>query len=73
MYAAQLFQTAREAIPGLDQSIATGDLRALFNWLQNNIWQHGSRYSTAELMSKATGEPLNPRYFREHLERRYLS
>ncbi|WP_186367447.1 carboxypeptidase M32 [Yersinia aldovae] len=73
MYAAQLFQTAREAIPGLDQSIATGDLRTLFNWLQNNIWQHGSRYSTAELMSKATGEPLNPRYFREHLERRYLS
>lgn len=73
MYAAQLFQTAREAIPGLDQSIAAGDLRALFNWLKNNIWQHGSRYSTAELMSKATGEPLNPRYFREHLERRYLS
>ncbi|MBS0055837.1 carboxypeptidase M32 [Yersinia sp. Marseille-Q3913] len=72
MYAAQLFQTARDAIPGLDQSIANGDISALFNWLQQNIWQHGSRYPTAELMTKATGEPLNPRFFRQHLERRYL-
>lgn len=72
MYAAQLFQTARDAIPGLDQSIANGDISALFNWLQQNIWQHGSRYPTAELITKATGEPLNPRFFRQHLERRYL-
>lgn len=72
MYAAQLFQTARDAIPGLDQSIANGDISALFNWLQQNIWQHGSRYPTAELMTKATSEPLNPRFFRQHLERRYL-
>ncbi|CRY53908.1 putative carboxypeptidase [Yersinia intermedia] len=72
MYAAQLFQSARDAIPGLDQHISNGDLNPLFNWLQQNIWQHGSRYSTAELITKATGESLNPRFFRQHLERRYL-
>lgn len=72
MYAAQLFQTARGAIPELDSNIANGDLNSLFSWLQKNIWQHGSRYSTAELITKATGESLNPRFFREHLERRYL-
>lgn len=72
MYAAQLFQSARDAIPGLDQHISNGDLSPLFNWLQQNIWQHGSRYSTAELITKATGESLNPRFFRQHLERRYL-
>ncbi|ANI29293.1 peptidase M32 [Yersinia entomophaga] len=72
MYAAQLFQTAREAIPNLDQQIGNGDLSALFAWLQQNIWQHGSRYLTDELIIKATGETLNPRFFRQHLERRYL-
>ncbi|MDA5547807.1 carboxypeptidase M32 [Yersinia massiliensis] len=72
MYAAQLFQSARDAIPGLDRHIANGDLSPLFNWLQQNIWQHGSRYSTAELITQATGESLNPRFFRQHLERRYL-
>ncbi len=72
MYAAQLFHAARSAIPALDSHIANGNLAPLLNWLQQNIWQHGSRYPTAELITKATGEPLNPRYFRQHLERRYL-
>ncbi len=72
MYAAQLFHAARSAIPALDSHISNGNLAPLFNWLQQNIWQHGSRYPTAELITKATGEPLNPRYFRQHLEGRYL-
>ncbi|GAA3890965.1 MULTISPECIES: carboxypeptidase M32 [Gibbsiella] len=72
MYAAQLFNAARQAIPTLDSDIAQGNLTSLFHWLQQNIWQHGSRYPTAELIGNATGEPLNPRYFRQHLESRYL-
>ncbi|WP_112169565.1 carboxypeptidase M32, partial [Rahnella inusitata] len=42
MYAAQLFQCANKAIPTLQDDIARGDLTALFQWLQQNIWQHGS-------------------------------
>ncbi|AHG22529.1 peptidase M32 [Chania multitudinisentens RB-25] len=72
MYAAQLFQQVRQAIPNLSDDIAAGDLSALFHWLQQNIWQHGSRYSTETLIANATGEALNPRYFRQHLETRYL-
>ena len=72
MYAAQLFHAARAAVPTLDDEIATGNLQGLSGWLQENIWQHGSRYSTNELITKATGEALNPKYFRAHLERRYL-
>lgn len=72
MYAAQLFHAARSKIPELDRNIANGDLSALFNWLQTTIWQHGSHYSTAELITQATGESLNPRFFRQHLEQRYL-
>lgn len=72
MYAAQLFHTVRERVPNLDQSLAEGDLSPLFNWLKTHIWQQGSRYSTDELITKATGETLNPRYFRQHLQHRYL-
>ncbi|WP_168195838.1 carboxypeptidase M32 [Nissabacter sp. SGAir0207] len=72
MYAAQLFQTANRAIPTLQRDIAEGDLSALFEWLRQNIWQHGSRFPTAALITNATGEPLNPAYFRQHLESRYL-
>ncbi len=72
MYAAQLFQTANKAIPTLQDDISRGDLTALFQWLNQNIWQHGSRFSTDQLMTQATGETLNTDYFRKHLESRYL-
>lgn len=72
MYAAQLFQTANKAIPTLQDDISRGDLNALFQWLNQNIWQHGSRFSTDQLMTHATGETLNTDHFRKHLESRYL-
>ncbi|MDV2900484.1 MULTISPECIES: carboxypeptidase M32 [Phytobacter] len=72
MYAAQLFQAARNALPGLGEAIAQGDFSALFDWLRQNIWQHGSRFSTSQLIEQATGEALNSRYFRQHLTARYL-
>ncbi|WP_318376925.1 carboxypeptidase M32 [Enterobacter sp.] len=72
MYAAQLFHAARTALPDLDAAIAQGDFTALFDWLRQNIWQHGSRFTTSQLIENATGEALNSRYFRQHLTARYL-
>jgi len=73
MYAAQLFQAVKHAIPQVDELIAQGELQPVFEWLQQNIWQHGSRFPTQQLLLNATGEALNPDYFRQHLEQRYLS
>ncbi|WP_318371541.1 carboxypeptidase M32 [Enterobacter sp.] len=72
MYAAQLFHAARTALPDLDNAIAMGDFSALFEWLRQNIWQHGSRFTTAQLIESATGEGLDSKYFRAHLMARYL-
>jgi carboxypeptidase Taq len=73
MYAAQEFAAADRTIPQLREKIAAGNLGELFQWLKNNIWSKGSLLSTDELMIAATGEPLNARYFKAHLERRYLA
>ena len=72
MYAAQEFAAAERAIPQLRKHIAAGNLGELFQWLKTHIWSQGSLLSTDELMVAATGEPLNARYFKMHLERRYL-
>lgn len=72
IYAAQEFAAARRAIQGLDEKIARGELAELFTWLQTNIWSQGSLLDTDTLIARATGEPLNARYFKDHLERRYL-
>jgi carboxypeptidase Taq len=72
MYAAQYFSVIRKAHPDMDAKIAAGDLCAIFNWLEANIWSQASRWETDELVRHATGEALNPAHFRHHLEHRYL-
>ncbi|KQN55733.1 carboxypeptidase M32 [Erwinia sp. Leaf53] len=72
MYAAQLFQALQRALPQVNEMIRQGELQPVFDWLQQNIWQHGSRFSTRQLIENATGEDLNPAHFRKHLEQRYL-
>ncbi|MGL6045981.1 MAG: carboxypeptidase M32 [Vogesella sp.] len=72
MYAAQYFATLRQQYPDLDSRIAAGDLAPVFDWLQANIWQQASLWSTPELVRRATGEGLNPAHFRAHLQARYL-
>ncbi|OQP31011.1 carboxypeptidase M32 [Pantoea latae] len=73
MYAAQLFQAVKKALPDLSDRLQHGELQPVFDWLQQNIWQHGSRFPTEQLLINATGEALNPRFFRQHLEQRYLN
>ncbi len=72
MYAAQLSHSLRQALPQIGQFISEGELQPVFDWLQQNIWQHGRRFATQKLIENATGEDLNPEYFRQHLIERYL-
>ena len=72
MYSAQWFAAMRRVTPDLDARIAAGDLSPVFGWLRDNIWHQASRWETPELARRASGETLNPAYFRAHLEGRYL-
>jgi carboxypeptidase Taq len=73
MYAAQYFATIRKLRPDMDACIAGGDLSPVMNWLDANIWSQASRWFTDALVTRATGEPLNAKHFRQHLETRYLA
>jgi carboxypeptidase Taq len=72
MYAAQWFAAMRRALPDLDARIAAGDLCAVFDWLREQIWSQGSRWTTDELARRVSGETLNPAHFKAHLQARYL-
>lgn len=72
MYAAQWFASMRRQTPDLDARLAQGDLAPVFDWLRERIWQQASRWETPELAVRASGEALNPAYFRTHLTSRYL-
>ena len=72
MMAAQWFATMREATPDLDARVARGDLGIVFDWMRDNVWSVASRYETEDLLTRATGRPLDPACFRRHLEERYV-
>ncbi len=72
MYAAQQFNSVKKEYPNINEEIKKGDFKNVFKWLDKNIWENASFYSTNDLIKNATGESLNPRYFKEHLESRYL-
>ncbi len=72
MMAAQQWAAMEKDLPEAEADLARGDFSAINDWRQQKIWQHGARYSTPELMIRATGEALNPDYFISHLKRRYL-
>jgi len=73
MTAAQLFDAARRADPGLETAIARGDFAPLRNWLRIHVHGLGSRYSFDEILRRATGRSLDAAVFKGHLRRRYLS
>lgn len=73
MSAAQLFAKAKADTPEILPSIAQGDFTPLMGWLRKNIHAKGCSLSTKDLITQATGEPLNADYFKAHLKARYLS
>ncbi|HLI12985.1 MAG TPA: carboxypeptidase M32 [Alphaproteobacteria bacterium] len=72
MTAAQLFDAAVRAVPEIPEAIGRGDFGPLLGWLRTHVHAKGSLLSTEELITAATGRPLDPAVFERHLRRRYL-
>lgn len=72
MTAAQLYASALDQVPGIPAAIGRGDFSPLLGWLRENVHGKGRLISADEMLKSATGSTLDPRYFRAHLERRYL-
>jgi carboxypeptidase Taq len=72
MAAAQLMRAARRDIPAMDEELARGELLPLIAWLRDKVHAQGSRFGFQDLLRHATGKPLDPSDFTEHLRGRYL-
>jgi carboxypeptidase Taq len=73
LMAAQLFAAAIRCDPRIPADIEAGRFDGLNTFLRERVWSQGSLVSTDELLIKATGESLHPRYFEAHLRARYLA
>jgi carboxypeptidase Taq len=54
----QLWATALRAKPSIPSEIAQGRFDTLHGWLRENVYQHGSKFTAAELIQRVTGKPM---------------
>ena len=71
MMAAQQWAALVKEHPSADADLAKGDFSAINEWRRAKVWSQGSRWSTPELMARATGEKLDASHFIAHLRKRY--
>jgi len=70
---AQLFGAIKRSYADWQTRLAQGDVSFVHDWLQKHIWNTASSMDSQEIMRQATGEGTNPKWFLEHLKKRYLS
>lgn len=73
MIAAQLWDAARRALPGLEEDFAAGRFARLLGWLRENIHRHGRRFDARTLVRQVTGEELSPAHLLRYLRERYAA
>ncbi len=68
--AAQLDAAARAELD-LDTQVRRGEFGPLREWLREHVHRHGCRYTTPDLITRATGESLSAAPFLGYAERKY--
>lgn len=71
MMAAQQRAAMSRDLTNLGEDMRKGDFSRINDWRCKKIWSQGSNWSTPELLTRATGEPLNADHFEAHLRARY--
>jgi carboxypeptidase Taq len=68
---ALFFDQAIVAHPQIPSEIEQGEFGTLHNWLKENIYQHGSKFTANELIERITGEPLTIDPYIRYLRRKF--
>jgi carboxypeptidase Taq len=69
--ASQFYSAALRAHPEITGQIAQGQFSTLHTWLRENIYQHGSKFTTTELLQRVTGGPLSLTPYIDYLRSKY--
>jgi carboxypeptidase Taq len=71
IYAAQIRHTLLNRIPDAEELIGKGSLLPIKDWLTHEIYQYGMLQTPSEILTRVTGEELNPDYLVQYLTDKY--
>ena len=55
----------------VDACLRSGDFTKINKWNLENIWRHGKLMKPTELLEAVLGEPFDPAYYTDYLEKKY--
>jgi len=70
--AAQVRNAAEKELD-FDNLVRKGKFRPIRAWMTENIYKHGQRYKSQELIRQATGEEITAEHFLDYIEKKYRS
>lgn len=71
LMSAQIVSALERTHGPLDELVDRGNFAAISRWLSEHIFRCGARYSTRELLERATGESLEPNYYKDYLRKKF--
>lgn len=71
LLAAQYYNAALRAHPGIPAQIERGEFDTLRGWLRDNIHQHGRKFTSAELTQRITGQTIDPTEYIAYLRGKF--
>lgn len=71
LMSAQFFEAALQAHLEIPNQIRQGNFKVLHDWLKQNIYQHGRKYTAAEIVEKATLKPLSIEPFISYIKGKF--
>ncbi len=69
--ASQFYAAALAQHPEIPSQIVQGQFGTLHHWLRTNIYQHGAKFTTTELVKMVTGEELSLTPYLDYLRTKY--
>ena len=68
---AQFYAAVLRAHPDIPAQIEAGRFDTLHHWLRDNIYRHGCKFTTLELLERITGDPIRLEPYKEYLRTKY--
>ena len=67
----QIWEVARAALGELEEQFSRGEFGPLREWLSEQIYRHGSRYTPPELLRRVTGSGIDPEPYLKYLHAKF--
>jgi carboxypeptidase Taq len=67
----QIWEAAQAALPGVEERFAEGEFGDLGEWLRENLYSLGRKFTPKETLERVVGGPIDPEPYLRYLHSKY--